>query len=106
MVRSTIQRLGAALLRSRTKVRGNDAWRIAVPLHAQSPLPWRVDLVEPARDFRRGMERRQATFVWPLVRRRDELMGHALYVVKSDRNGQTYLPDGESEFSDAEIIAR
>jgi hypothetical protein len=48
----------------------------------------------------------QATFVWALVRRRDELMGHALYVVKSDRNGQTYLPDDESEFTDAAIIAR
>ncbi len=83
--------LYAALLRTKVE---EDQWRIGVPLHAQSPLPWRVDLVEPARDFRKGLMRRHANFIWTLLRPRAELIEeNALYVMKSDRNGQTYLPD-------------
>jgi hypothetical protein len=68
--------------------------RLSVPLHAQSPLPWRVDLVDPARDFRHGMMRRHAAFVWTLVRPRTEFGSKCLYVIKADRNGQIYLPEG------------
>jgi hypothetical protein len=89
--------LYACLLRTKSDVR-EDAWRIAVPLHAQSPLPWRVDLETPALDFRKGMMRRRANFVWTLTRPRSQLAGSAIYVIKSDRNGQTYLPAGDQEF--------
>ncbi|MGJ5208141.1 hypothetical protein [Bradyrhizobium sp. HKCCYLR20261] len=86
--------LFAALLRTGEGA----ASRLSVPLHAQSPLPWRVDLVEPARDFRRGMMRRHAAFVWTLVRPSDDFRSNCVFVIKADRNGQTYLPERESEF--------
>ncbi len=93
--------LYAALLR--TAAREPGSWRLAAPLHAQSPLPSRVDLVEPARDFRRGMMRRHASFVWTLVRPRAEFKDRCVYVVKADRNGQTYLPESEGEFQVPEV---
>ena len=71
---------------------------LSLPLYAQSPLPWRVDLVEAKEDFRAGLLRRSATFVWTLARPRTETTDLKVYVVKSDRNGQTYLPESEQEF--------
>ena len=95
--------LYAALLRTRTGG-GNAAadetarWRIAVPLHCQSPLPARAKLLDPGRDFRKGMMRRHAQFAWSLLRPRAEFAEHALYLIKADRNGQTYLPGEEQDF--------
>ncbi|MHC2566375.1 hypothetical protein [Bradyrhizobium liaoningense] len=86
--------LYAALLRTGE----GGASRLSVPLHAQSPLPWRVDLVDPARDFRQGMMRRHAAFVWTLVRPSADFKSNCIFVIKADRNGQTYLPESESEF--------
>lgn len=86
--------LYAALLRTGSGASS----RLSVPLHAQSPLPWRVDLADPARDFRHGLMRRHATFVWTLVRPRADFTNECIYVIKADRNGQTYLPERESEF--------
>lgn len=86
--------LYAALLRTGE----GGASRLSVPLHAQSPLPWRVDLVDPARDFRQGMMRRHAAFVWTLVRPSADFKRNCIFVIKADRNGQTYLPESESEF--------
>ncbi|WP_374310562.1 hypothetical protein [Methylocella sp.] len=87
-------------MRTKREARGGEAeaWRLAAPLHAQSPLPSRVDLVEPARSFRRAMMRRRASFVWTLVRPRAEFDDKCVTVVKSDRNGQTYLPEKLDEF--------
>jgi hypothetical protein len=97
--------LYAALLRTET-TRGSNDWQVAAPLHAQSPLPRRVDLVEPARDFRRGMMRRHASFVWTLTRPRSDFAERSLYVIKSDRNGQTYLPVVDDEFLTPERLAK
>jgi hypothetical protein len=94
--------LYAALLRTKNAA---GAWRMAVPVYAQSPLPWRVDLVDPARDFRRGMMRRQATFVWTLGRPAEDFGPHSLYVIRVDRNGQTYLPEEVGEFITAEQLS-
>jgi hypothetical protein len=91
--------LYATLLRTGTELSS----RLSVPLHAQSPLPWRVDLVDPARDFRHGMMRRHASFVWTLVRPRAEFKTECIYVIKADRNGQTYLPEEVSEFLVPEV---
>lgn len=70
---------------------------LSLPLYAQSPLPWRVDLRDPKRDFRRGVVRRTATFIWTLARPSSERPSTRLYVVKSDRNGQIFLPS-ENDF--------
>lgn len=75
-----------------------EKWRLSMPLHAQSPLPRRIDLVEPARGFRTGMLHRHATFVWYLSCPAMQLAGKTLYVLKSDRNGQAYWPSEASEF--------
>jgi hypothetical protein len=73
---------------------GGDA-RLSLPLYAQSPLPWRVDLRDARNDFRRGLMRRRANFVWSLTRPRTERDRLGIHVVKVDRNGQTYLPPKE-----------
>jgi hypothetical protein len=86
--------LYAALVR-RTEKKEEDALepaRLSLPLYAQSPLPWRVDLRDAKRDFRRGLMRRAATFVWSLVRPEAEQKRTGIHVVKVDRNGQTFLP--------------
>ena len=75
-----------------------EKWRLSMPLHAQSPLPRRIDLLEPARGFRTGMLHRHATFVWYLSCPATQLAGETLYVLKSDRNGQAYWPSEASEF--------
>jgi len=82
--------------------------RLELALHAQSPLPARVALVDTARCFRAGMMRRHADFIWPLLRpaAKDEEKGKekakekepSLYVIKCDRNGQGYWPDDAGEF--------
>jgi len=64
-------------------------------------IPRPGEVIEPARDFRKGMMKRRASFVWTLMRPRGDFGGHSLYVIKSDRNGQTYLPKEEDEFLEA-----
>jgi hypothetical protein len=66
---------------------GEGASRLSVPLHAQSPLPWMVDLVDPARDFRQGMMRHHAAFVWTLIRPSADFKSDCIFVIKADRNG-------------------
>jgi hypothetical protein len=76
---------------------------LSLPLYAQSPLPWRVDFRDLKRDFRAGLVRRSATFVWGLSRSLAEIgTGTSstkiqAHVVKMDRNGQTYLPETPQE---------
>lgn len=82
----------------RTPTTGADAC-LAMPLHAQSPLPRRIDLADPARDFRMGMMRRTATFVWYLSSPASKLAEHSLTIIKSDRNGQGYWPVTTDEFA-------
>ena len=72
--------------------------RIAVPLHAQSPLPRRVNLADPARGHRAGLTRRHAEFVWYLSKPHTKLGAQSLFVIKSDRNGHLYLPEAPEEF--------
>jgi hypothetical protein len=72
---------------------------LSLPLHAQSPLPWRIDFRNLKEDFRKGLVRRSATFVWQLAR--PDLDGR-VHVVKVDRNGQTYLPKDPGEFLPAD----
>ncbi|BBB70186.1 hypothetical protein UNDYM_5933 (plasmid) [Undibacterium sp. YM2] len=88
--------LYATLLR--TAGDNEKTWRIAVPQHAQSPLPRRIDLVDPARGFRLGLMQRHADFVWYMSRPATDLGPSSLYVIKSDRNGQLYLPESQEEF--------
>lgn len=87
-----------ALYAALHRTSSNEKWRLSMPLHAQSPLPRRIDLVEPARGFRTGMLHRHATFVWYLSCPATQLAGETLYVLKSDRNGQAYWPIDASEF--------
>lgn len=72
--------------------------RLSLPLYAQSPLPWRVDLRDAKRDFRRGLMRRAATFIWSLGRPKTERLHTAIHIVKVDRNGQTHLPEKDGDF--------
>jgi hypothetical protein len=72
--------------------------RLSLPLYAQSPLPWRVDLRNAKRDFRHGLLRRAATFIWSLGRPKTERLQTGIHVVKVDRNGQTHLPIDDEEF--------
>ena len=76
---------------------GDPAAKLAAPLHAQSPLPWRVDFRNLKNDFRSGLVRRTASFVWGFGRAKAQLFGRPVkaYLVKMDRNGQTYLPTAE-----------
>jgi hypothetical protein len=89
--------------------RGPVERQLTLPLYAQSPLPWRVDSRDLKQDFRNGLVRRSATFVWGLARPSTELardvpQGRKLrtFIVKVDRNGQTYLPEDPGEFAFAE----
>ncbi|MBY5871330.1 hypothetical protein HFN53_04755 [Rhizobium leguminosarum] len=92
------QALYAALARSQTA--------LSLPLYAQSPLPWRVDFRNLKADFRAGLVRRSATFVWALSRQSVDYgvpetntpATIAVHVVKIDRNGQLHLPDRNDEF--------
>ncbi|MDP9993826.1 hypothetical protein J2W28_004471 [Variovorax boronicumulans] len=86
--------LYAALLRIVQPSQPNGA--LSLPLYAQSPLPWRVDIPDAKADFRKGLIQRTATFVWSLLRPADEAGMLGVFVVKSDRNGQTYLPQEDS----------
>ncbi|MBS0348036.1 MAG: hypothetical protein JSR69_16425 [Proteobacteria bacterium] len=94
--------LYAALLRKRME----DKTSLSLPLYAQSPLPWRVDLPNAKADFRAGLLRRTATFVWSLLRPADEREQLGVFVVKCDRNGQTYLPDEASESEDFQAFVK
>jgi hypothetical protein len=89
--------LYAALVRRelapRTKPDHPQAAALSLPLYAQSPLPWRVDLSDAKADFRGGLMHRSATFVWSLSRPWNEVTALGVHVVKSDRNGQIYLPE-------------
>lgn len=77
---------------------------LSLPLYAQSPLPWRVDIPNARSDFRKGLMHRSATFVWSLLRPADESGNLSVFVVKSDRNGQTYLPEEDSANSDFQLF--
>jgi hypothetical protein len=85
--------LYAALVRKRDYDQANSPAALSLPLYAQSPLPWRVDLQDAAADFRAGLMRRNATFVWTLPTARSDRALRDAHIVKCDRNGQTYLPD-------------
>ena len=87
--------LYAALLRTPV---GEKQHRLELALHAQSPLPARVLLVEAARCFRAGMMNRHADFIWVLMRPPELFGANSLYVIKSDRNGQGYWPASPDEF--------
>lgn len=88
----------AALYLALQRSGADDATRLSVPLHAQSPLPRRLDLMDAARGFRQGLLRRHADFVWYLNSTDARLGAHALAPVKSDRNGQAYFPTSAAEF--------
>jgi hypothetical protein len=77
----------------------NESNSLSLPLYAQSPLPWRVDIEDAAADFRAGLIRRKATFVWHLLKPFSERTTTSSYIVKWDRNGQTYLPAVIDEFN-------
>jgi hypothetical protein len=99
--------LYAALARTDRGTLDDPDVELALPLYAQSPLPWRVDLQDAAADFRAGLLRRNARFVWTLARPATETKQRDVHIVKSDRNGQTYLPATESidaDFVPAETI--
>lgn len=72
--------------------------QLSMPLHVQSPLPRRVDLMDPARGFRNGMMQRHADFVWTLCGTDALRQQHAIMPIKSDRNGQTCYPADERGF--------
>jgi hypothetical protein len=99
--------LYAALLRRTDTTETDDApqpARLSLPLYAQLPLPWRVNLRDPKKDFRNVLVRRAATFVWSLVRPAAELETSRMHVVKVDRNGQTFLPEGAGDFLKARRV--
>jgi hypothetical protein len=85
--------LYAALVRKRDYNGAESSAALSLPLYAQSPLPWRVDLQDAAADFRAGLMRRNATFVWTLPTASSDHALRDAHIVKCDRNGQTYLPD-------------
>ncbi len=98
--------LYAALVRRTFKdANGIKDTSLSLPLYAQSPLPWRVDLRDAKADFRSALMRRSATFVWSLSRPRFERDATDVYVVKVDRNGQTHLPSS-AEFEKATTLRR
>lgn len=97
--------LYAALVRKRDHDGPASPAALSMPLYAQSPLPWRVDLQDAAADFRAGLMRRNATFVWTLPTARTDCTLRDAHIVKCDRNGQTYLPD-ESTLEEDFIRAR
>jgi hypothetical protein len=78
------------------------ASRISVPLHAQSPYPWRIAPINAKRDFRAGFVRRSAFFIWSLARPTTEWSApfeSSVYLQKTERSGQTYLPVEYQEFT-------
>lgn len=77
------------------------AGALSVPLHAQSPLPYRIDAEEMKRDLIDGVVRRKAVFRWHTARYLGSKL--AAFLVKQDRNGQTYLPADDKGF---EIIEK
>jgi hypothetical protein len=83
---------------------------LSLPLYAQSPLPWRVDFRNLKQDFRAGLVRRSATFVWGLTRPLVEIGTKAtaatmgVHVVKMDKNGQTHLPEERKDFLPPERV--
>lgn len=98
--------LYAALVR-RTEKEETDAAQpaqLSLPLYAQSPLPYRVDLRDAKADFRRGLMRRSATFIWTLARPAAERTRTGIFVVKADRNGQTFLPINRNPFEKARSL--
>jgi hypothetical protein len=96
--------LYAALVRRERAV--NDV-ALSLPLYAQSPLPWRVDLRDPKKDFRAGLMRRAAIFIWnlsgPKLQPADNTKT-TMCIVKIDRNGQTFLPETKAPFEEARSI--
>jgi len=94
----------AALVRSPAIDNSGGTHMLSVPLYAQSPLPYRVNLEDAKADFRRGLMKRNATFIWTLMRTREEGQQLRTFIVKSDRNGQTYLPENENEFIQSERL--
>jgi hypothetical protein len=88
--------LYAALARTQKNADSKPYVELSLPLYAQSPLPWRVDLQNAVVDFRAGLLRRSAHFVWTLARPAQETKQRGVHIVKSDRNGQTYLPENSS----------
>lgn len=88
--------LYAALARTQRSTDRKPYVELSLPLYAQSPLPWRVDLQNAVVDFRAGLLRRSAHFVWTLARPAQETKQRGVHIVKSDRNGQTYLPENSS----------
>ncbi|MGF6629461.1 hypothetical protein ABH908_003100 [Pseudomonas frederiksbergensis] len=78
----------------------DDRVELSLPLYAQSPLPWRVDLIDAAAGFRAGLLRRSARFMWTLARPANETAQRGVHIVKADRNGQTYLPSENTLGSD------
>ena len=71
---------------------------LSLPLYAQSPLPSRVDLRDAKNDFRAGLIRRAASFIWSLARPDDDVLKTTIHVAKVDRNGQTFLPKEVKSF--------
>jgi hypothetical protein len=88
----------AALYLALQRSGAEGATQLSVPLHAQSPLPRRLDLMDAARGFRQGLLRRHADFVWYLSSTDARLGERALAPVKSDRNGQAYFPASAADF--------
>jgi hypothetical protein len=81
------------------KMRGDLLVRqLSIPLHAQSPYPARIELLDALQGFKDSYLRRRATFIWTLVRPAHEVGSTKVFVVKMDRNGQTYLPERHDEF--------
>ena len=76
-------------------------YRLSLPLHAQSPYPWRISPINAKDDFRAGFIRRSAFFIWPLARPtldwQSASVESKVYLVKMERSGQTYLPEKDGE---------
>lgn len=69
---------------------------ISVPLAGWSPMPDRVELVDPVNDLLTGRVRRVALFRWPLILpalNKDP----RVFVQKIDHTGATHCPDSEEE---------
>jgi hypothetical protein len=77
---------------------------LSLPLYAQSPLPWRIDLRDAKNDFRRGLMRRAAIFIWSLCRPKAERKETGIFIVKIDHNGQTFIPDSKSSLEVARSL--
>lgn len=79
---------------------------VRVPLAAWSPLPDRVELVQPERDLREGRVRRHAVFRWPLVLTQADLSAQpCAFVQKIDCTGASHTPDALDEFLPLQPLA-